>query len=257
DRRRRGLGGRVACGLARLLVRGRLRRRRRGRAGAAPPLGARGGRRPRGGAGEPRRGALVPRGRLRADAAHDPLHRQAAHAGRAAAAARPPRVAVLSRRPRLLLSMARRRIVFITQVVDPADANLGATRAKIAALARRVDEVVVLCDRGVGGVLPGNCRLRVFGAPRRVQRAARYVSALTSELREKPVAVVGHMVPLYTLVAAPFVRARRVPLMLWYTHWKGHVVLRLAILVCTHLLSLDVRSFPLRSRKLYGIGHGI
>ncbi|HVA30187.1 MAG TPA: glycosyltransferase family 4 protein [Gaiellaceae bacterium] len=150
-----------------------------------------------------------------------------------------------------------RKIVFITQVVDPADPNLGATRAKIAALAKRFDEVVVLCDRGVEGVLPDNCRLRVFGAPTRRLRATRYISALVQELREKPVAVVGHMVPLYTLVAAPFVRARRVPLMLWYTHWKGHVVLRMAMVVCTHLLSLDVRSFPLRSRKVVGIGHGI
>jgi glycosyltransferase involved in cell wall biosynthesis len=150
-----------------------------------------------------------------------------------------------------------RRLVFITQVVDPADPNLGATRAKIAALARRFDEVAVLCDHGVDGVLPGNCRLHVFGAPTRPQRAVRYVSALRAELRERPVAVVGHMVPLYTLVAAPFVRARRVPLMLWYTHWKGHVVLRLAMVACTHLLSLDLRSFPLESPKLYGIGHGI
>jgi glycosyltransferase involved in cell wall biosynthesis len=29
------------------------------------------------------------------------------------------------------------------------------------------------------------------------------------------------------------------------------------MVVCTHLLSLDVRSFPLRSRKVIGIGHGI
>jgi glycosyltransferase involved in cell wall biosynthesis len=154
--------------------------------------------------------------------------------------------------------MARRRkLVFITQVVDPADPNLGATRAKIAALARRVDEVVVLCDRGIEGVLPDNCRLRVFGAPTRPQRAARYIGAIVSELRDPPIAVIGHMVPLYTIVAAPFVRARRVPLILWYTHWKGHVVLRIAMLVCTHLTSLDVRSFPLSSRKLHGIGHGI
>jgi glycosyltransferase involved in cell wall biosynthesis len=150
-----------------------------------------------------------------------------------------------------------RRILFITQVVDPADPNLGATRAKIAALARRVDEVVVLCDRGVDGVLPDNCRLRVFGAPTRLQRAGRYFSALVQELRDKPIAVVGHMVPLYTIVAAPFVRARHVPLMLWYTHWKGHIVLRIAMVVCTDLLSMDVRSFPLRSRKVSGIGHGI
>jgi glycosyltransferase involved in cell wall biosynthesis len=150
-----------------------------------------------------------------------------------------------------------RRIVFITQVVDPADPNLGATRAKIAALARRVDEVVVLCDHGVEGALPSNCRLREFGAPTRLRRAVRYVSALSDELRERPLAVICHMVPLYTLLAAPLVRPRRVPLMLWYTHWKAHSVLRTAMLVCTHLLSLDVRSFPLRSRKLHAIGHGI
>ena len=150
-----------------------------------------------------------------------------------------------------------RKIVFITQVVDPADPNLGATRAKIAALARRVDEVVVICDRGVEGVLPENCRLRVFGAPTRKVRAWRYLSALIGELRVRPVAVIGHMVPLYTVVAAPFVRARRVPLMLWYTHWKAHSVLRMADVVCTHLLSLDVRSYPLHSRKVHGIGHGI
>ncbi|MGH2971988.1 MAG: glycosyltransferase [Gaiellaceae bacterium] len=153
--------------------------------------------------------------------------------------------------------MAKRKLVFITQVVDPADSNLGATRAKIAALARRVDEVVVVCDRGLAGTLPDNCRLRVFGAPTRARRAVRYIGAIVSELRDPPIAVVGHMVPLYTVVAAPFVRLRRVPLMLWYTHWKAHVVLRIATVVCTQLLSLDERSFPLRSSKVYGIGHGI
>lgn len=149
------------------------------------------------------------------------------------------------------------KIVFITQVVDPADPNLGATRAKIAALARRVDEVVVLCDRGLDGALPDNCRVRTFGASRRSLRALRYFTAVVEELRVRPVAVVGHMVPLYTVAAAPFVRLRRVPLMLWYTHWKSHAVLRVATFVCTDLLSLDERSFPLRSRKVHGIGHGI
>ncbi len=149
------------------------------------------------------------------------------------------------------------KLVFITQVVDPSDPNLGATRAKIAALARRVDEVVVLCDRGSSESLPDNCRVRVFGASRRMQRALRYLGAVAQELRERPVAVVAHMVPLYAVVAAPLVRARRVPLILWYTHWRAHGMLRLAALACTALVSLDKRSFPLRSRKVHGIGHGI
>jgi glycosyltransferase involved in cell wall biosynthesis len=150
-----------------------------------------------------------------------------------------------------------RKLVFITQVVDPGDPNLGATTAKIAALARRLDEVVVLCDRGDGSQLPDNCRVRTFGARTRLRRALCYVGALREELREPPIAVVAHMIPLYAVVAAPLVRPRRIPLMLWYTHWKSHVVLRMARAVCTHVLSLDERSFPLRSRKVHGIGHGI
>lgn len=149
------------------------------------------------------------------------------------------------------------KLVFITQVVDPDDPNLGATTAKIAAIARRVDEVVVLCDRGREGVLPDNCRLRVFGASSRLRRAVRYVRALTAEMRDRPAAVVAHMVPLYAIVAAPIVRPRGVRLMLWYTHWKRHVVLRVAAVLSTDLLSVDEHSFPLRSRKLHGIGHGI
>jgi glycosyltransferase involved in cell wall biosynthesis len=150
-----------------------------------------------------------------------------------------------------------RRLVFITQVVDPADPNLGATTAKIAALARRVDEVTVICDRGVEGALPGNCRLRVFGAPSRARRAARFVSAIAGEMRERPTAVVAHMVPLYVLVAAPFVLPRRVPLLLWYSHWRAHLLLRAAVAACTYVISVDERSFPLRSAKVRGIGHGI
>ena len=148
-------------------------------------------------------------------------------------------------------------LVFITQVVDPDDPNLGATCAKIAALARAVDEVAVICDRGRDDVLPENCRVRVFGAPSRPRRAARFASAIAAEMRGRPVAVVAHMVPLYAVVAAPFVRPRRVPLMLWYTHWKAHAVLRLATFLCTDVLSVDERSFPVRTGKLHAIGHGI
>jgi glycosyltransferase involved in cell wall biosynthesis len=149
------------------------------------------------------------------------------------------------------------KVVFVTQVVDPDDPNLGSTCAKIAALARRVDEVAVVCDRGREGVLPDNCRLRVFGAPTRARRLVRYVAAIRAEMRVRPIAVVAHMVPLYAVVAAPFVRTRGVPLLLWYTHWKAHAVLRAGVAVSTHVLSVDERSFPLRSRKLRAIGHGI
>ena len=150
-----------------------------------------------------------------------------------------------------------RKLVFITQVVDPSDPNLGATCAKIAALAARTEEVVVVCQRGREGVLPDNCHLRVFGAPTRAERGRRFVSALGGALTQRPDAVVAHMIPLYVLIAAPAVRAKRIPLLLWYSHWKSHLLLRAAVAACTHVITVDARSFPLRSPKVHGIGHGI
>lgn len=150
-----------------------------------------------------------------------------------------------------------RRLVFVTQVVDPADPNLGATVPMVAALARRLDEVVVICDRAVPGALPESCRVRTFGASSRAERARRYVAALRAELDPRPLAVLAHMVPLYAVVAAPLVRPRGIALGLWYTHWKSHLPLRTAAAVCTHLLTAEERSFPLRSRRLRAVGHAI
>jgi glycosyltransferase involved in cell wall biosynthesis len=65
------------------------------------------------------------------------------------------------------------------------------------------------------------------------------------------------MVPLYAVLAAPLVRPLGIPLVLWYTHWKGHAVVRAAEMVCTAIASVDERSFPLASRKVHAIGHGI
>jgi glycosyltransferase involved in cell wall biosynthesis len=65
------------------------------------------------------------------------------------------------------------------------------------------------------------------------------------------------MVPRYAILAAPLVRPRRVPLLLWFTHWKRSRTLVLAERLATGILTVDERSFPLRSGKLAAIGHGI
>ena len=60
-----------------------------------------------------------------------------------------------------------RRLVFLTQSVDPDHPVLAATIPKIRALADRVDEVVVLAQSGGGAGLPANVEVRTFGAPSR------------------------------------------------------------------------------------------
>ena len=150
------------------------------------------------------------------------------------------------------------KLVFITQQVDPRHPALAATVPKLRALADLVDEVVVLADGAVDSVLPPNCRVRTFRAGHKAGRGIRFEAALTRELRDlRGGAVVAHMCPIYAVLAAPLVRPLRIPLVLWFTHWRASRLLRAAERVSTAVASVDVRSFPLDSRKVCAIGHGI
>ena len=151
-----------------------------------------------------------------------------------------------------------RKLVFITQQVDPRHPALAATVPKIAALAALVDEVVVLADGAVPGALPENCRVRTFRAGSRALRGARFETALARELPGlRGGAVVAHMCPIYAVLAAPLVRPLRIPVVLWFTHWRASDLLKAAERLSTAVTSVDLRSFPLPSRKLRAIGHGI
>lgn len=150
------------------------------------------------------------------------------------------------------------RVVFITQQVDPGHPALAATVPKIAALATLVDEVVVLADGAVEGVLPANCRVRTFRASRKIGRGARFEAALARELPGlRGGAVIAHMCPIYAVLAAPLVRPLRVPLLLWFTHWRASRLLRAAERASTAVVTVDRRSFPLHSEKVEAVGHGI
>ena len=152
-----------------------------------------------------------------------------------------------------------KRLVFVTQQVDPASPVLGATVAKVSALAERLGEVTVIADAAVEGALPANCRVHTFGAATRVGRGARFEAALARELRRRPrpAAVVAHMCPIFAVLAAPLARPLGVRVLLWYTHWRASRLLALAERLSSAVISVDRRSFPLDSRKLVPIGHGI
>ena len=65
------------------------------------------------------------------------------------------------------------------------------------------------------------------------------------------------MVPVYALIAAPLARPLRVPLLLWFTQQGSGPLLNAAARVVDAILTVDVRSVPLRSPKVRAIGHGI
>ncbi len=99
------------------------------------------------------------------------------------------------------------RLVFVTQQVDPGDPILGATVAKLRALAERCDELVVLSlGRGVAHDLPANVTLRTFGASTRLRRGLRYERVLAPVLAGRPDGLIAHMCPIYLVLAAPLAK---------------------------------------------------
>ena len=150
-----------------------------------------------------------------------------------------------------------KRVVFVTQAIDPDSPNLGAVVPMVRALAERSDQVTVLALRAVPGALPANCRVRTFGGATQLDRGARFTAALARELWPRPQAVIAHMSPIYAVLAAPLCIPVRVPILLWFTHWRNSATLRAAERVSAAVATVDRSSFPFASPKVRAIGHGI
>jgi glycosyltransferase involved in cell wall biosynthesis len=151
------------------------------------------------------------------------------------------------------------RAIFVTQEVDPASHVLGATVAKIRALAACVDDVAVLADRAVDGALPGNCSVRLFRSGTRAGRGLHFEAGLARELARGPrdTFVLAHMCPIYAVLAAPLSRPLGCRVLLWFTHWKRSRLLVAAERLSSAVVTVEERTFPIPSRKVVAIGHGV
>jgi glycosyltransferase involved in cell wall biosynthesis len=98
--------------------------------------------------------------------------------------------------------------------------------------------------------------VRTFGGGSKLTRGLRFARALAPELRGAG-AVLAHMCPIYAVLAAPLARPRRIPVLLWFAHWRASPLLRATTAAATKVLSVDRRSFPLETSKLVPLGHGI
>jgi glycosyltransferase involved in cell wall biosynthesis len=148
------------------------------------------------------------------------------------------------------------KLVFVTQTLDPEHGSLAQTLDLVNALAARTDELVVLAREDRWGAAPVNVRVLTFDAGGKAARGFAFERALARSLPQADAALV-HMVPTFLTLAAPLARIRRVPLLLWYTHWHASRSLRIATRLATRVLSVDAASFPLATKKLLPIGHAI
>jgi glycosyltransferase involved in cell wall biosynthesis len=148
------------------------------------------------------------------------------------------------------------RVVFITQVFDPDDPVSAAVVPQVAALARRVDSVLVIADRVVAGALPANASGASFGSRMKLGRGLRLLAFVARELPRLrgDGAVIAHMCSVYAVIVAPILRPARVPLVLWWSHSKVTPIVRVAERVCTAVVTVNESTFPMASKKLVLIG---
>lgn len=153
------------------------------------------------------------------------------------------------------------RLLWFNLATDAADPILGFTSQWIRAVAERVEYVRVITMRAGRLELPQNVQCLSVGKelgrsrPSRVLLFYRYLFRV---LRDEPIdACFSHMMPLFSVLAAPVLRRTRIPLATWYAHPSVTLQLKLAHYFSDAMVTSLPSAYPYRRDKLHVIGQGI
>ncbi len=153
------------------------------------------------------------------------------------------------------------RLLLFNLATDASDPVLGFGSVWIRELARHCETIdVITMYRGVVD-LPDNTR--VFSAGRehgwsRARRLAVFYRHLTRLLSARRYDLCfAHMMPLFAALAGPLLKARGIPLVLWYAHRQETRQLRAATAMSWRAVTSVATSFPLPTEKLRVVGQGI
>jgi glycosyltransferase involved in cell wall biosynthesis len=96
------------------------------------------------------------------------------------------------------------------------------------------------------------------GIGKRIQYLGRWHRCMKQIMRDdRPQVVFTHMTPIYSVLAAPYAKARGIPIVTWYAHPSLTCTLRLAHLVSTRTVASIATAYPYKHNKLTVIGQGI
>lgn len=170
-----------------------------------------------------------------------------------------------------------RRLLIVTQKVDASDNNLGFFMHWIEEFAKHTLYVTVVCLQEGGHNLPENVSVRSLGKEeleignclpaegpaqvgklkilRRATYFFRFLHYIWSERRSYD-AVFVHMNPEYVLLGGIPWKLLRKEVGFWYTHQSDRF-LRSALTFVDHAFTPSLDSFPIRTKKLRIVGHGV
>ncbi|MEW6183382.1 MAG: glycosyltransferase family 4 protein [Bacillota bacterium] len=152
-------------------------------------------------------------------------------------------------------------LLLFNLATDVEDPILGFTTRWIHALAKRVESINVVTMR-VGRVeVPDNVKVysvgkeKGYSEPRRMLEFYRHLSRILKENRID--ACFSHMIPEFSILAAPVLRVKRIPIITWYAHPTANRRLKIAHHLSDRMVASLASAYPYKQDKLTVVGQGI
>jgi glycosyltransferase involved in cell wall biosynthesis len=153
------------------------------------------------------------------------------------------------------------RLLLFNLATDADDPILGFATRWIAALAKRVEFIHVITMRAGRIEVPANVRVysvgkeKGYSEPRRAIEFYRHLLRILCQGRID--VCFSHMIPIFTVMAAPVLKLKGIPIVTWYAHRQVTMMLKLAHHLSTRMVSINENSYYYRRDKLELLGHGI
>lgn len=153
------------------------------------------------------------------------------------------------------------RLLWFNLATNEDDPILGFATSWIRSVARRVRSVRVITMQSGRFSLPGNVLVYSVGKEQgysEPRRAFRFYGSLASILRHERIdACFSHMMPIFTVLAAPLLRFRKIPIITWYAHREVPSVLKIAYFLSDRIVSISRSSYRYLDHKFTALGHGL
>ncbi len=154
-----------------------------------------------------------------------------------------------------------KRLLLFNLAMDENNSALNFTVNWVNALAERFDHIdVVTMQKGDPQVAP-NVTVYSIGKERGYSEPRRalvfYKILLGLLIKHRYVACFAHMMPLFVVMGAPFLKVWRIPVTLWYAHPARHRQVEWGARLSRRVITSVTDSFPIPVPHLRVIGQGI
>lgn len=153
------------------------------------------------------------------------------------------------------------RLLWFNLATDADDPILGFAASWICAVAQRVESIHVITMRGGRINLPENVYLYSVGKEKGYSEARRTLEFYRHLLRilgdNRIDACFSHMIPIFTVLAAPVLKWNRIPIVTWYAHPSLTLTSRVAHHLSDRMVTSVRSAYPYKQDGLAVIGQAI